>query len=752
MLTSTTRTGKAWLLLIAVIAAAGVAGATFFFASSDQPAAPTPESKITYQPRRNIQVGGLNTVITNAEKWPADAPLKEIGRVWRDAAPRAMRVVEGELGARDLSLGNELPLRVRKASILNYQGQHERAYQYLEETRARAESDPSVAGQWLFTIIYFQGVTALRRGETENCILCRGEGSCILPIAKSAIHTKPEGSRVAIKHFSEYLDRFPDDLAVRWLLNIAHMTLGEYPSGVAPDRLISLDRFNKSEFDIGRFRDVGPLVGINRLNQAGGAMMEDFDNDGLLDIVITSWDANEPLRLFHNNGDGTFTDITEKAGLLDQLGGLNLVQTDFDNDGNMDLFIPRGAWLTTPMRPSLLRNKGNGTFEDVTEKAGLLHAMNSDTAQWADFDNDGFLDLFLCGEAQPSRLYRNKGDGTFEDVTAKAGLGDLPGLWKGCAWIDFDNDRFPDLFLNNLNGTARLFRNNGNGTFTDVTKAMGIDGPRVGLSCWAWDYDNDGYLDIFAISFDRAVDDVVRGLIGLPHSRCSSKLYRNLNGKGFEDVTTKAGLDMVLSSMGTNFADFDNDGFLDFYLGTGDHDLGDLMPNRMFKNVGGKRFADITASSGTGHLQKGHGVACGDWDRNGTTDILIQMGSAFDGDRFNNVLFQNPGQGNNWLTVKLVGKKTNRAAIGARIKATTAGPEPMTLHRHVSSGSSFGANPLEQNLGLGKADRVAVLEIYWPTSNTTQVFKDVSTNRMIEITEFATDYRTVNVKPIALPK
>jgi hypothetical protein len=204
--------------------------------------------------------------------------------------------------------------------------------------------------------------------------------------------------------------------------------------------------------------------------------------------------------------------------------------------------------------------------------------------------------------------------------------------------------------------------------------------------------------------------------------------------------------------MGSNFGDFDNDGYLDFYLGTGDPGLYMLVPNRLFRNVAGQRFAEITASSRTGHLQKGHGTACGDWDRNGTVDIFIKMGGAIPGDRYHNVLFQNPGQGNNWLNVKLVGKKTNRAAIGARIKVVTAGEKPLTVHRHVSSGSSFGANPLEQHIGLGKADRVALLEVHWPTSGTTQVFRDLAVNQGVVITEFAKDYRKRTWKPIALPK
>jgi hypothetical protein len=177
-----------------------------------------------------------------------------------------------------------------------------------------------------------------------------------------------------------------------------------------------------------------------------------------------------------------------------------------------------------------------------------------------------------------------------------------------------------------------------------------------------------------------------------------------------------------------------------------------VVPNRMFKNVAGKRFAEVTTTSGTGHLQKGHGVACGDWKRDGNVDLFEEIGGAVPGDRYHNVLFLNPGHVNNWLTVKLVGRKTNRVAIGARIKVVTAAAEPLTVHRHVSSGSSFGGNPLQQHIGLGKAISVATLEVTWPTSQTTQVFHDVGVNQAIEITEFASDYRRLNWTPVPMPK
>jgi hypothetical protein len=715
-------------------------------------ASSSPLLQLNYKPRKPLDISGYILVSSSVKPWPANASLEEVGESWKRAAEELQASVDRNMTREDRAKDERFQDLLTVASLLFYRGESNRGYQVMREARAVVESDSLLAEEWLFTVIYLQGVAALRRGEDDNCILCRGESSCILPLAPAAIHTNPAGSRAAIEHFSEYLQQFPDDLEARWLLNLAHMTLGQHPQLVEPRHLLTLDRFQKSEFDIGRFRDIGHIVGVNRLNQAGGAIMDDFDNDGYLDIVTTSFDPNQSMAFYRNKGDGTFEDRTQAAGLANQLGGLYCVQTDYDNDGFLDIFVPRGAWVGGPIRPSLLRNNGNGTFTDVTYAAGLGDALNSISACWADYDNDGYLDLFVCCERQPNRLYRNRGDGTFEEVALRAGVAGNGTNTKGATWIDFDNDGYPDLFVNNLSGTAILYRNNRDGTFTDVTAEMGINGPKQGFSCWAWDYDNDGWLDIFATSYDRSLGDAIRGLRGEPHSRNACKLYRNLNGKGFQDVTREVGLDQVYMTMGSNFGDFDNDGYLDMYLGTGDPNLHSLVPNRMFKNAAGKRFAEITSSSGTGHLQKGHGVSCGDWDRNGTVDIFIEMGGAFNGDRYHNVLFQNPGQGNNWLTVKLVGVKSNRPGVGARIKVVTAGAEPLTVHRHVSSGSSFGANPFEQTIGLGKADRIASLEIYWPTSRTTQVFTDVAVNQNIEVTEFAKEYKKRDLKPIALPK
>ncbi len=713
-------------------------------------AKPTPPS---YKPRDRIDTSGSIIVFDEWPRWKPDATLAEIADATRDGGYRAIERIDRELADPKTPESMRTRLKIKKGIMYLYEGDAEKALEAFERARAYMADRPDDASRWTYQTIFLQGVSALRLGENENCIMCRGESSCILPIAPAAVHVNPRGSRLAIGFFTEYLERFPDDLEVRWLLNLAHMTLGEHPAKVDPRYLIKLDRFQNSEFDVGRFRDVGHLTGVNRFNQSGGAILDDFDGDGALDFFVTSFESTERPALFINQGNGKFVDRAVAAGLSDQLGGLFCVQTDYNNDGKIDIFICRGAWINRPIRPSLLRNDGDGKFTDVTREAGLSEPLNTITAQWADYDNDGYLDLFVGCERQANRLYRNRGDGTFENVAAAAGLdGDRQAWTKGLNWIDFDNDDYPDLFLNNIAGNATLHHNNRDGSFRDVSAELEVDGPKQGFSCWAWDYNNDGYLDIFATSYDHTTGDVIKGLIGEPHSSRSNRLFRNEGGKRFVDETRTAGLDLVFAAMGSNFADFDNDGYLDMYLNTGDPSLDTLIPNRMFKNVNGERFAEVTGSSRTGHLQKGHGVACGDWDRDGDVDLFLEMGGAINGDRYHDVLFQNPGRGNHSITIKLIGVKTNRVAIGARIKIVTAGEKPLVVHRHISSGSSFGANPLEQTIGVGKADRIATLEIHWPTSRSTQVFHDISVNQYLEITEFSDSYRSLNFKPIPLPQ
>jgi hypothetical protein len=353
------------------------------------------------------------------------------------------------------------------------------------------------------------------------------------------------------------------------------------------------------------------------------------------------------------------------------------------------------------------------------------------------------------GDSVRCHLYHNRGDGTFEEVALKAGVANEGFICRGATWGDYDGDGLPDLFVTSLNGPPRLYHNNGDGTFTDVAPRLGLTRPTIGFSCWFWDYDNDGHLDILATASQTQLPAVIRSQLGLPPGETTTRLYRNRGDGTFEDVTERVGLDKELCPMGSNFVDLDNDGFLDIYVGTGAPDYSMLVPNRVFRNLGGKRFVDITTSSGMGHLQKGHSVACGDWDRDGNVDVYEEMGGAAPGDKARNVLYQNPGHANHWLTVKLVGKKTNRAAIGARIKATLPGGR--TVYRHVTTGSSFGANALEQTIGLGLARKIEALQVYWPTSRTTQTFRDVAVDQALEVTEFAPDYRRLNWRRIPLP-
>lgn len=452
-----------------------------------------------------------------------------------------------------------------------------------------------------------------------------------------------------------------------WLLNLAHMTLGEHPDQVPPEFLLPLDSFvADEEQSIGEFRDIAHLLGVNRLNQAGGAIMDDFDNDEQLDLVVSSMDPALPLAFYRNRGDGTFAESIGPAGFGGQLGGLYCVQTDYNNDGRLDVFVVRGAWFRTPVRPSLLRNDGDGKFTDVTREVGLLDPVNSIVAQWADYDNDGHLDLFVGSDIGPNRLFHNDGQGVFTNVAEQAGVAGSDKLCRGASWGDFDGDGYLDLFVNHLRGPPQLFHNQRNGRFVDVAQQVGVTGPSIGFSCWFWDFDNDGWLDIYASSYAFTLNDVLRGMLGRPHELQAGRLYRNVDGgQRFVDVTRDTGLDRVFAPMGSNFADFDNDGWLDFYLGTGEPSYSMLVPNFLFRNVEGRRFADITLPSRTGHLQKGHGVACGDWDRDGNVDLFVQLGGATPGDCFHNAMFQNPGgHDHHWLNLKLIGKTTNRAAIG----------------------------------------------------------------------------------------
>lgn len=595
----------------------------------------------------------------------------------------------------------------------------------------------------------------LRIGEQENCLEGHNPDSCLLPLQGGGIHRETRGARAAMQILLRYLERDPHDLRARWLLNIAFMTTGDYPAKVPPPQLIPPHVF-ASEHDLGRFPDVAEAVGIAVDDLAGGVITEDFDRDGFLDVMVSSSRLDGPLRFFRNTGNGRFIERTTEAGLTGLTGGLNLLQTDYDNDGWPDVLVLRGAWLGKGGHHpnSLLRNRADGTFEDVTEAAGLLSFHPTQTATWFDFDGDGWLDLFIGnesrpGEVHPCELFRNNRNGTFTECATAVGLA-VTGFIKAVVSGDYDNDGRPDLYLSNLEGPNQLFRNEGPDTsrpetrvpwrFKDVTANAGVAEPEHSFPAWFWDFDNDGWLDLFVSGYRYSgVGDIAADYLGLEHSAERPRLYRNLGNGRFADVTQSAGLHRLLLAMGANFGDLDNDGWLDFYVGTGDPDLGTLIPNRMFRNAGGRRFQDVTTSGGFGHLQKGHGVAFADLDNDGDQDVYHVVGGAMEGDHYHHALFRNPGHGNHWVQLHFEGVTANRAAIGARLKVVveTAGGE-RSIHRVVGSGGSFGASPLRQEVGLGDALSIRAVEIQWPGSGKTQVVRGLSLDQSYRVREGAT--------------
>ena len=269
---------------------------------------------------------------------------------------------------------------------------------------------------------------------------------------------------------------------------------------------------------------------------------------------------------------------------------------------------------------------------------------------------------------------------------------------------------------------------------------------------WFFDYDNDGWLDLFATSYFTSVDESVRAYLGLAHNAATLRLYKNLGDGTFRDAAREVGVDKVFMPMGANFGDVDNDGFLDIYLGTGNPSYASLLPNVLLRNKAGKSLVDITASSGTGELHKGHGIAFADLDNDGDEEIIAEIGGATPGDSHPLRLFENPGHGNDWINLRLVGVKTNRAAIGARIKVTVEneGRGLRSIYRSVGSGGSFGASPLEQHIGLGRSARIVELEIWWPGSNSRQRLRALAKNQTVEIAELAPSYTRVERRPITL--
>jgi hypothetical protein len=529
-----------------------------------------------------------------------------------------------------------------------------------------------------------------------------------------------------------------------------------------------------------RFTDVARAAGILRPTIFGGSaenryILEttgcgvaffDYDNDGWLDLFLVNGTTLEgaqgqvpvPVnRLYHNNRDGTFTDVTEHSGLARSGWGQGVCIGDYDNDGFDDLFITYWG------QNCLYHNNGDGTFTDVTRRAGL----HSPEVRWGsgcafvDFDCDGKLDLFVanyinfdpdivplpgtgsctyqglpvnCGPRglpkAGNRLYQNNGDGTFTDATDKSRISQAPaGYNLGVLTGDFNNDGWPDIYVANDTEPALLFWNNRDGTFTEGGLAAGVatnaDGRnQSGMGVAAGDYNCDGLLDIFKTNFS---DD-------LPN------LYRN-TGKGFfEEETRASGLGGTsrLLGWGCGFLDADNDGWPDIFyvnghvypeidrLKTG---AGYRQPKVLYQNLGNGAFRDVSKLAGNAisYRSAARGCAFGDFDNDGDIDIAVNVINSLP-----ELLRCDSSTGNHWIKIKLVGVKSNRSAIGARVRTTTAGHRQMDEVR--SGGSFYSQNDLRLHFGLGRAGRVDLLEIFWPSGHVDRL-TGLAANQIVTIHE-----------------
>src|SRR5438093_969110 len=484
----------------------------------------------------------------------------------------------------------------------------------------------------------FLGLCFMRLGEQENCVAHHGIDSCLVPIKGTGLHTVTRGSRSAIREFTAVLETRPDALGARWLMNIATVTLGDYPDKVPAKWRIPPKVF-ASEYDIKRFYDIAPGLGLAIQGHAGGAILDDFDGDGFLDVMFSSMGVRDQMRYFRNNGDGTFTDRTEAAGLVGETGGLNIIHADFNNDGRQDLYV------------------------SILGRDNLL------------FQNDG----------------------------RRAKPGPRGEVWQ----------------------------------FTNVARQAGVVAPSDSFSTWFWDYDNDGWEDLYVAGYRITdVGDLAAMHLGLKARTEMPRLYRNNHDGTFGDVTHAVRLDRVALPMGSHFGDLDNDGWPAVCFAAGEPSLGALIPNRLFRNAGGKVFQDVTVSADVGNLQKGHGVSFGDADNDGDQDVLEEMGGWFEASMAPSVLFRNPGHGNRWITLRLSGRRSNRSAIGARIKVRVTTPDgPRDIYSTCNTGGSFGGNSLQQEIGLGGATAIESIEVRWPATGETQIFRDAAMDRVYRIVE-----------------
>jgi tetratricopeptide (TPR) repeat protein len=538
----------------------------------------------------------------------------------------------------------------------------------------------------------------------------------------------------------------PIEVRFQWILHLAYEA-AETPQDQRRDTFVlNNDLLHPPGHVAFDFEDVAPRLRIDKRDGVGPSAWGDYDRDGDFDLFVTGADSYGIL--YRNDGE-IFSDVSQEAKLFHVHSGFSATFADYNADGWPDLHIGRDGW-SGPMRNSLYRNNGDGTFTEVTEHAGVGNPGSSFVCTWSDFDRDGDVDLMVAngitGGGDTNTLYRNNGDGTFTDVTERAGLAEPAGTKTiGLAFGDYDLDGWPDLFVSGFGTTNRLYRNNGDGTFVEVASQVGVAGAddiSLGYVAFFMDFDNDSDLDILRTSL-APWNHVLAGLSdrfdSLPAvhrpemlQHCP-KLYRN-NGDGtFTEIGEQAGFVYPIGIMGAGVADLDNDGYLDVYFGTGDPGIERMEPDRFWRNNGDQTFTDVTFPAGLGNVGKGHGVTFMDIDGDGDLEIYAPEGGFVHGDAWPNALYLNRQKSDNhWLHVDLEGRESNRDAVDTKL-IVRAGE--LRYLREVHNGEGFGSsNTPTVELGLGRMQRIDRLEVRWP-SGRVQIFDDLPIDSRIFLRE-----------------
>ena len=584
----------------------------------------------------------------------------------------------------------------------------------------------------------------LRLGEAENCINHGGHEACILPITHSALHKQSTGAHKAFHLYLRLLDIQPGDTESIWLLNIAAMVTDQYEDLPIKWKL----NFGDCTNDFPHFINGAHQYGVADITHAGGTSMEDFNKDGQLDLLTTSYHLDESM-IYYEHTDKGFRDVAKQQGVHGLGGGLNFLQGDINNDGFQDILVLRGGWLQQygQFPVSLLINDTYGGFDDQTAEWGLDISHPVQTGVIRDFDLDGDLDVFVGYEStaaikRAAALFLNETDTLVESDLANQAI---IGWVKGSVSADVDHNGYPDLYISIKGDRNRLLLNQGpdqNSTliWEEVSESYGVSEPIESFTTMFIDIDNDGWQDLIVSSYDNNVPSIVsqteyRNLSGDTTRMNQLYVYKNQNGTEFKEVSREYGLTDDLYVMGANYGDVDNNGFLDLYFGTGDFDMWSVMSNRLYMNLDGMKYNDVTWCSRLGTIQKGHGVSMGDLDNDGDLDIYHNIGGAVEGDIFQNALWMNQGNNAAWVTLKLRGLDANYFGHGASVTVYTD-QFPKGIHRVCGTGGSFGNNSIQMEIGLGESASIDSVVVSWPWHKPSiDTYVDMAPNGVYELVE-----------------